>query len=97
MSRTSVSTEGHAEDQDLASNPYYISVREPCHTWGHADLGDWCCHLESWRLPMHKQLPRIISGSMALQRLGSEVGSMTSVASEGSVNTWHLVSHLGTC
>lgn len=33
MSRTSVSTKGHAEDQDLASNPYYISVREPCHTW----------------------------------------------------------------
>lgn len=50
MSRASVFIKGQAEDWDLVSNPYYISVREPCQAWGHADWGNRCCHLESWRL-----------------------------------------------
>lgn len=42
-------------------------------------------------------LPSAMSGSVALQRLGSGVVSMALVATKGSTDAWGLVSHLGSC
>ena len=44
--------------------------------WSHGEVLAWT------------MLPRTMSGSMDLQRLGSRVVSMATVASKGSVDAW---------
>lgn len=51
-------------------------------TWSHEDIG-------------HGLQPRVMSGSVALQKLGSKVRSMAPVATKCTVDPQDLASHLG--
>lgn len=92
MAQASVVTEGHVEDQGLDWPPWTMSVSEDCvtpkamlnwvATWSHGDIG-------------HGRLPRVMSGSVALQKLGYKVISMAPVATKGTVDAQDLASHLG--
>lgn len=91
MSRAPVVTEGHVEDWGLGWPPWIMSVSEDCATpramlnwgatWSHGDIGNGL-------------LPRAMSGSVALQKLGSKVISMAPVVTKGSVDAQDLASQV---